>query len=29
MCHDTEEWCKIQRQIDSSVQNSHEEFDEF
>ena len=29
MCHDNEEWCKSWRGIDSSVQNWHEEFDEF
>ena len=29
MCHDTEEWCKIWKGIDLSVQNWHEEFDEF
>ena len=29
MCHDNEEWCKIWRGIDLSVQNWHEEFDEF
>ena len=27
--HDSDEWCKIWRGIHSSVQNSHEEFDEF
>ena len=27
--HDSEEWCKIWRGIDSSVQNWHEEFDKF
>ena len=29
MCHDNEEWCKSWRGIDSSVENWHEEFDEF
>ena len=29
MCHDNEEWCKIWRGIDLSVQNWHEEFDKF
>ena len=29
MCHDNEEWSKICRGIDLSVQNWHEEFDEF
>ena len=29
MCHDNEEWCKIWRGIDLSVQNWHEKFDEF
>ena len=29
MCHDNEEWSKIWRGIDLSVQNWHEEFDEF
>ena len=29
MCHDNEEWYKIWRGIDLSVQNLHEEFDEF
>ena len=29
MCHDNKEWCKIWRGIDLSVQNWHEEFDEF
>ena len=29
MCHDNEEWCKNWRGIDLSVQNWHEEFDEF
>ena len=29
LCHDNEEWCKIWRGIDLSVQNWHEEFDEF
>ena len=29
MCHDNEEWCKIWRAIDLSIQNWHEEFDEF
>ena len=29
MCHDSEEWCKSWREIDSSVQNRHEEFDKF
>ena len=28
-CHDSEEWCKIWRGIDLSIQNWHEEFDEF
>ena len=28
MCHDNEEWCKIWRGIDLSVQNWHAEFDE-
>ena len=27
MCHDNEDWCKIWRRIDLSVQNWHEEFD--
>ena len=26
--HDNEEWCKIWREIDLSVQNWHEEFDD-
>ena len=29
MCHDNEEWHKTWRGIDLSVQNWHEEFDEF
>ena len=29
LCHDNEEWYKIWRGIDLSVQNWHEEFDEF
>ena len=29
MCHDNEEWFKIWRKIDLSIQNWHEEFDEF
>ena len=29
MCHDNEEWCKIWKGIDLSVQNGHEEFDKF
>ena len=29
MCHDNDEWCKIWRGIDLSVQNWHEEFDNF
>ena len=29
MCHDNEEWCKIWRGIDLSIQNCDEEFDEF
>ena len=29
LCHDIEEWCKIWRGIDLSIQNWHEEFDEF
>ena len=29
LCLMTEEWCKIWRGIDSSVQNWHEKFDEF
>ena len=29
MCHDNEEWSKIWRGIDLSVQNWHEGFDEF
>ena len=29
MCHDNGEWCKIWRRTDLSVQNWHEEFDEF
>ena len=29
ICHDNEEWCKIWRGIDLSVQNWHEEFDQF
>ena len=29
LCHDNEEWCKIWRGIDLSVQNWHEEFDKF
>ena len=29
MCHDNEEWCKIWREIDLSVQNWYEEFDKF
>ena len=28
MCHENEEWCKIWRRIDLSVQIWHEEFDE-
>ena len=27
MCHDNEDWCKIWRGVDLSVQNWHEEFD--
>ena len=29
LCHDNEEWSEIWRGIDLSVQNWHEEFDEF
>ena len=29
MWHDNKEWCKNWRGIDLSVQNGHEEFDEF
>ena len=29
MCHDNEEWCKNWRGIDLSVENWHEELDEF
>ena len=29
ICHDNEEWCKNWRGIDLSVQNWHEEFDQF
>ena len=29
MCHENEEWCKIWRGIDLSIQNWHEGFDEF
>ena len=29
MCHENEEWCKNWRGIDLSVQNWHEEFDQF
>ena len=29
MCHDNEEWCKIWRGIDLSVQNWHEELDKY
>ena len=29
MCHDNEEWLKIWTKIDWSVENWHEEFDEF
>ena len=29
LCHDNEEWCKIWRGIDLSVQIWHEEFDNF
>ena len=29
MCHDNEEWWKVWRRIDLSVQNWHEKFDEF
>ena len=29
MCHDNEEWCKVWRGIDLSVQNWREEFNEF
>ena len=29
MCHDNEEWCKIWTGIDWSVQNWHEEFNDF
>ena len=29
MCHNNEEWCKIWRGIEFSVQNWHEELDEF
>ena len=29
MCYDNEEWCKIWKGIDLSVQNWHDEFDKF
>ena len=29
MCHENEKYCKIWRRIDLSIQNWHEEFDEF
>ena len=29
LCHDNEEWCKIWRGIDLSVQNWHQEFNKF
>ena len=29
MCYDNEEWCKIWKGIDFSVQNSNKEFKEF
>ena len=29
MCHNSKKWCKNWREIDLSVQNWHEEFDEF
>ena len=29
LCHDNEEWCKIGRWIDLSIQNWHEEFEKF
>ena len=29
ICHENEEWCKIWRRTDLSVQNWHETFDEF
>ena len=29
ICHDNEERCKVERRIDLSFQNWHEEFDEF
>ena len=29
MCYDIEEWCKIWKGIDLSVQNQHEEFNKF
>ena len=29
LCHDKVEWCKIGRGIELSVQNRHEEFDDF
>ena len=29
MCHENEEWCKTWREFDLSIQNRHEEFDEF
>ena len=29
MCHENEEWCKIWKGIDFSIQNWHEEFDQF
>ena len=29
MCYDNEEWCKIWKETDLSVQNWHEEFNKF
>ena len=29
MCHDNEEWCKNSSELDLSIQNWHEEFDDF
>ena len=29
LCHDNEKWCKTWRWIDLTIQNWHEEFDEF
>ena len=29
MCYDNEDWCKIGKRIDLSVQNWHEKFEEF